>query len=126
MLRFWADLGVDGLRLDAVPYLVEREGTNNENLPETHAVLKQIRAELDAALSRPHAAGRGQPMAGGHQGIFRRDGDECHMAFHFPLMPRMYMAIAREDRFPITDIMRQTPDIPPTANGPSSCATTTS
>ena len=70
-MRFWLDLGVDGLRLDAVPYLVEREGTNNENLPETHEVLKQIRAELDAHLSRPHAAGRGQPVAGGHQGLFR-------------------------------------------------------
>ncbi len=112
VMRFWLDLGVDGLRLDAVPYLVEREGTNNENLPETHAVLRRIRAELDA-----HAPGR---MLLSEANQWPEDaqqyfgaGDECHMSFHFPLMPRMYMAIAREDRFPITDIMRQTPEIPP-------------
>ncbi len=111
MMRFWLDLGVDGLRLDAVPYLVEREGTNNENLPETHAILKQIRAEMDR-----YAPGR-MLLAEANQWpedaqIYFGDGDECHMSFHFPLMPRMYMAIAREDRFPITDIMRQTPEIP--------------
>ena len=72
VLRYWVELGVDGLRLDAVPYLVEREGTNNENLPETHEVLKRIRAELEAALSRPHAAGGGQSVAGGCQGLLRR------------------------------------------------------
>ncbi|MBV9813518.1 MAG: putative maltokinase, partial [Acetobacteraceae bacterium] len=107
------NLGIDGLRLDAVPYLVERDGTINENLPETHAILKQIRAELDA-----HAPGR-MLLAEANQWPedaqqYFGDGDECHMCFHFPLMPRMYMAIAREDRFPITDIMRQTPEIPPT------------
>jgi maltose alpha-D-glucosyltransferase / alpha-amylase len=112
VMRFWLDLGIDGLRLDAVPYLVEREGTNNENLPETHAVLKRIRAALDA-----HAPGR-MLLAEANQWPedaqqYFGDGDECHMSFHFPLMPRMYMAIAREDRFPISDIMRQTPDIPP-------------
>ena len=112
VMRFWLDIGVDGLRLDAVPYLVEREGTNNENLPETHAILKRIRAELDA-----HAPGR-MLLAEANQWpedaqVYFGDGDECHMSFHFPLMPRMYMAIAREDRFPITDIMRQTPGIPP-------------
>jgi maltose alpha-D-glucosyltransferase/alpha-amylase len=112
VMRFWLDMGVDGLRLDAVPYLVEREGTDNENLPETHAVLKQIRAALDQ-----HAPGR-MLLAEANQWPedaqqYFGDGDECHMAFHFPLMPRMYMAIAREDRFPITDIMRQTPEIPP-------------
>ena len=111
VMRFWLDMGVDGLRLDAVPYLVEREGTNNENLPETHAILKRMRAELDA-----HAPGR-MLLAEANQWPedaqqYYGDGDECHMCFHFPLMPRMYMAIAREDRFPITDIMRQTPDIP--------------
>jgi len=111
VMRFWVDLGVDGLRLDAVPYLVEREGTNNENLPETHAVLKRIRAELEA-----HAPGR-MLLAEANQWPedaqqYFGDGDECHMSFHFPLMPRMYMAIAQEDRFPITDIMRQTPEIP--------------
>jgi maltose alpha-D-glucosyltransferase/alpha-amylase len=111
VMRFWLDLGVDGLRLDAVPYLVEREGTNNENLAETHVVLKRMRAELDA-----HAPGR-MLLAEANQWPedaqqYFGNGDECHMSFHFPLMPRMYMAIAREDRFPITDIMRQTPDIP--------------
>ena len=110
-MRFWLDMGVDGLRLDAVPYLVEREGTNNENLPETHAVLKRLRQWLDDHYpDRMFLAEANQwpedvlPYFG--------DGDECHMAFHFPLMPRMYMALAREDRYPITDIMRQTPDIP--------------
>jgi maltose alpha-D-glucosyltransferase/alpha-amylase len=116
VLRFWADLGVDGLRLDAVPYLVEREGTNNENLPETHAVLKQIRAELDAHYpDRMLLAEANQWPEDTKEYFGEGEGDECHMAFHFPLMPRMYMAIAREDRFPITDIMRQTPDIPSTA-----------
>ncbi len=113
IMRFWLDLGVDGLRLDAVPYLIERDGTNNENLPETHAVLKQIRAALDA-----HAPGR-MLLAEANQWPedaqqYFGAGDECHMSFHFPLMPRMYMAIAQEDRFPITDIMRQTPEIPET------------
>ncbi|HEY1933717.1 MAG TPA: maltose alpha-D-glucosyltransferase [Acetobacteraceae bacterium] len=116
VLRFWADLGVDGLRLDAVPYLVEREGTNNENLAETHAVLKQIRAELETHYpDRMLLAEANQWPEDTKEYFGEGDGDECHMAFHFPLMPRMYMAIAREDRFPITDIMRQTPDIPSTA-----------
>ena len=111
IMRFWLDIGIDGLRLDAVPYLVEREGTNNENLPETHALLKKIRAEMDL-----HAPGR-MLLAEANQWpedaqVYFGEGDECHMSFHFPLMPRMYMAIAREDRFPITDIMRQTPAIP--------------
>jgi maltose alpha-D-glucosyltransferase/alpha-amylase len=111
VMRFWLDLGVDGLRLDAVPYLVEREGTNNENLPETHVIIKKIRAEIDS-----YAPGR-MLLAEANQWpedaqVYFGDGDECHMSFHFPLMPRMYMAIAREDRFPITDIMRQTPEIP--------------
>ena len=111
IMRFWLDLGVDGLRLDAVPYLIEREGTINENLPETHAILKRIRAEMDL-----HAPGR-MLLAEANQWpedaqVYFGEGDECQMSFHFPLMPRMYMAIAREDRFPITDIMRQTPDIP--------------
>ncbi|WP_084196929.1 maltose alpha-D-glucosyltransferase [Solimonas soli] len=133
VMRFWLEIGVDGLRLDAVPYLIEREGTSNENLPETHAILKRIRAELDAnfegrmllaeanqwpedtqqyfggkAADKP-AGGGGAPSADDNVVL----GDECHMAFHFPLMPRMYMALAQEDRFPITDILRQTPDIPP-------------
>ncbi len=112
VMRFWLDLGVDAMRLDAVPYLVEREGTNNENLPETHAILKRFRAELDAyAPGRMLLAEANQWPEDAQQ--YFGDGDECHMSFHFPLMPRMYMAIAREDRFPITDIMRQTPEIPP-------------
>jgi len=111
VMRFWLDLGVDGLRLDAIPYLVEREGTSNENLPETHAVLKQIRAYLDARYPGRMLLAEANQWPEDTQEYFGR-GDECHMAFHFPLMPRMYMAIAREDRFPISDIMRQTPEIP--------------
>jgi maltose alpha-D-glucosyltransferase / alpha-amylase len=111
VMRFWLALGVDGLRLDAVPYLVEREGTNNENLPETHAVLKRIRAELDAVYPERMLLAEANQWPEDTKDYFGQ-GDECHMAFHFPLMPRMYMALAREDRFPITDIMRQTPQIP--------------
>src|SRR6201986_4673148 len=111
VLRYWADLGIDGLRLDAVPYLVEREGTNNENLPETHAALKRIRAELSEHYPEKMLLAEANQWPEDTKDYFG-DGDECHMAFHFPLMPRMNMAIAREDRFPITDILRQTPDIP--------------
>ena len=111
VMRFWLALGVDGLRLDAVPYLIEREGTNNENLVETHAILKQIRAELDRVAPGKMLLAEANQWPEDAQQYFG-DGDECHMSFHFPLMPRMYMAIAREDRFPITDIMRQTPEIP--------------
>lgn len=110
-MRFWLDAGVDGLRLDAVPYLVEREGTNNENLAETHQVLKLIRAKLDAGYQGRMLLAEANQWPEDTQQYFGA-GDECHMAFHFPLMPRMYMAIAQEDRFPITDILRQTPDIP--------------
>ncbi|MGA9343375.1 MAG: maltose alpha-D-glucosyltransferase, partial [Rhodanobacteraceae bacterium] len=110
VMRFWLNLGVDGLRLDAVPYLVEREGTSNENLPETHAILKRIRSELDAAYPDRMLIAEANQWPEDAQEYFG-DGDECHVAFHFPLMPRMYMAIAKEDRFPITDIMRQTPSI---------------
>jgi maltose alpha-D-glucosyltransferase/alpha-amylase len=111
IMRFWLDLGVDGLRLDAVPYLVEREGTNNENLPETHDVLKRIRAALDKDYPDRMLLAEANQWPEDAQEYFG-DGDECHMSFHFPLMPRMYMAIARADRFPITDIMQQTPEIP--------------
>ena len=111
IMRFWLDIGIDGLRLDAVPYLVEREGTTNENLDETHAVIKKIRAELDAYAPGVMLLAEANMWPEDVQAYFG-DGDECQMAFHFPLMPRMYMAIAREDRFPITDIMRQTPEIP--------------
>ncbi|MDX3907901.1 MAG: maltose alpha-D-glucosyltransferase [Pigmentiphaga sp.] len=111
VMHFWLDLGVDGLRLDAVPYLVEREGTNNENLPETHAILRRIRQDLDASYDDRMLLAEANQWPEDAQEYFGQ-GDECHMSFHFPLMPRMYMAIAREDRFPITDIMHQTPDIP--------------
>ena len=110
-MKRWLDAGVDGFRLDAVPYLCEREGTNNENLPETHAVLKRLRAELDAYAPGKVLLAEANQWPEDVQQYFG-DGDECHMAYHFPLMPRIYMAIAQEDRFPITDIMRQTPEIP--------------
>jgi maltose alpha-D-glucosyltransferase/alpha-amylase len=110
-MRYWLDLGVDGLRLDAVPYLVEREGTNNENLPETHEVLRLLRAKLDAGYQGRMLLAEANQWPEDTQQYFG-NGDECQMAFHFPLMPRMYMSIAQEDRFPITDILRQTPDIP--------------
>jgi maltose alpha-D-glucosyltransferase/alpha-amylase len=113
VMRFWLDMGIDGLRLDAVPYLVEREGTSNENLPETHAVLKRIRATIDAEYPNRMLLAEANQWPEDVQEYFGQE-DECHMAFHFPLMPRIYMAIASEDRFPITDIMRQTPELPPT------------
>ncbi|KAB0564797.1 maltose alpha-D-glucosyltransferase [Pseudomonas palleroniana] len=116
VMRYWLDMGIDGLRLDAIPYLIERDGTNNENLPETHAVLKQIRAEIDAHYPDRMLLAEANQWPEDTQLYFGEqtgdDGDECHMAFHFPLMPRMYMALAQEDRFPITDILRQTPEIP--------------
>ncbi|PZQ17056.1 MAG: maltose alpha-D-glucosyltransferase [Ancylobacter novellus] len=111
VMKFWLDLGIDGLRLDAVPYLIERDGTSNENLPETHDILKKIRAELDRTYPDRFLIAEANMWPEDTKDYFG-EGDECHMAFHFPLMPRMYMAIAREDRFPITDIMRQTPEIP--------------
>jgi maltose alpha-D-glucosyltransferase/alpha-amylase len=111
IMRKWLDLGVDGFRLDAIPYLCEREGTINENLPETHATIKKIRAELDSYASGKLLLAEPNQWPEDVAAYFG-DGDECHMAYHFPLMPRIYMAIGREDRFPITDILRQTPDIP--------------
>ncbi|MCK8784047.1 maltose alpha-D-glucosyltransferase [Roseomonas sp. NAR14] len=110
-MRFWLEIGVDGLRLDAVPYLIEREGTSNENLPETHEILKTIRSKLEEDFHGRMLLAEANMWPEDTQQYFGR-GDECQMAFHFPLMPRMYMAIAQEDRFPITDILRQTPDIP--------------
>jgi len=111
VMKRWLDTGVDGFRLDAVPYLCEREGTNSENLPETHAVLKRLRAALDEYAPGKVLLAEANQWPEDVQAYFG-DGDECHMAYHFPLMPRIYMAIAQEDRFPITDIMRQTPEIP--------------
>ena len=111
VMKRWLDAGVDGFRLDAIPYLIERDGTNNENLPETHAVIKTLRAELDAYASGKVLLAEANQWPEDVQHYFG-DDDECHMAYHFPLMPRFYMAIAQEDRFPIVDILRQTPDIP--------------
>ena len=111
VMKRWLDTGVDGFRLDAVPYLRERDGTNNENLPETHEILKVLRRELDSYAPNKVLLAEANQWPEDVQYYFG-DGDECHMAYHFPLMPRIYMAIAQEDRFPITDIMRQTPEIP--------------
>ena len=111
VMRFWLDMGVDGFRLDAIPYLVERDGTNNENLPETHVVLKELRALVDAHYPNVLLLAEANQWPEDVREYFG-DGDECHMAYHFPLMPRMYMAIAQEDRHPIIEIMQQTPDIP--------------
>lgn len=110
-MRFWLDMGVDGFRLDAIPYLVERDGTTNENLPETHAVIKKLRAAIDAQYKNRFLLAEANMWPEDVREYFG-DGDECHMAYHFPLMPRMYMAIAQEDRHPIVEIMQQTPDIP--------------
>ncbi len=112
VMRFWLDLGVDALRLDAIPYLVERDGTTCENLPETHAVIKQIRRALDQEYEGRMILAEANQWPKDVQAYFG-DGDECHMAFHFPLMPRLFMALRLEDRHPVTDIMAQTPPIPP-------------
>ncbi|MGA2055521.1 MAG: maltose alpha-D-glucosyltransferase [Bradyrhizobium sp.] len=111
VMKRWLDTGVDGFRLDAIPYLCERDGTNNENLPETHAVVRRLRAELDKYAKGKVLLAEANQWPEDVQYYFG-NSDECHMAYHFPLMPRIYMAIAQEDRFPITDILRQTPDIP--------------
>ncbi|MBV9066771.1 MAG: maltose alpha-D-glucosyltransferase [Methylobacteriaceae bacterium] len=110
-MHAWFDMGVDGMRLDAIPYLMERDGTNCENLPETHVIIKKIRAALDEKYTDRMLLAEANQWPEETAQYFG-DGDECHMAFHFPLMPRMYMALAQEDRHPITDIMRQTPEIP--------------
>ncbi len=110
-MRFWMDMGVDGLRLDAIPYLVERDGTSCENVPETHVKIKEIRAVMDAEYENRLVLAEANMWPADVRPYFG-DGDECHMAFHFPLMPRIYMAVRQEDRLPITDIMAQTPDIP--------------
>jgi maltose alpha-D-glucosyltransferase/alpha-amylase len=111
VVRFWLDLGVDGFRLDAVPYFFQREGTNGENLPETHAFLREIRAMIDADYPNRVLLAEVNQWPNDVADYFG-DGDECHMCFHFPLMPRMFMAVRREHRFPITEILAQTPAIP--------------
>jgi maltose alpha-D-glucosyltransferase / alpha-amylase len=111
VLRFWLDLGIDGFRLDAVPYLFEREGTSGENLPETHEYLKRVRTEIDARYpDRVLLAEANQWPADVVQ--YFGAGDECHMAFHFPVMPRMFMAVRREDATPVYEILERTPAIP--------------
>jgi len=111
VMRFWLDMGVDGMRLDAIPYLCVREGTDNENLPETHDVIRKMRSVVDANYQgRMFLAEANQWPEDVCQ--YFGNGDECHMAYHFPLMPRMFMAVALEDRYPVTEILRQTPDIP--------------
>src|SRR5450432_504772 len=111
VMKFWLDLGVDGFRLDAVPYLVEREGTSCENLPETHAVLKELRAKLDQDYPGKMLLAEANQWPADLRPYFS-EGDEFHMAFHFPLMPRMFMGLKLEDRKPITEILQQTPTIP--------------
>ncbi len=114
VLKFWLDLGVDGVRLDAIPYLFEREGTNGENLPETHDELKRLRAVVDEHYDNRLLLAEANQWPEDSVAYFG-DGDECHMAFHFPLMPRLYLALERETRLPIIDILEQTPDIPETS-----------
>jgi maltose alpha-D-glucosyltransferase / alpha-amylase len=110
---FWLDLGVDGLRLDAVPYLYEREGTNCENLPETHQFLRELRAHVDQRYTDRLLLAEANQWPEDAIAYFG-EGDECHMAFHFPLMPRLFMATRMEDRYPVTEILQLTPPIPDT------------
>ena len=113
IIDYWCKMGVDGFRLDAVPYLYEREGTNGENLPETHLFLKKLRAYVDQHYPRTVFLAEANMWPEDSASYFG-NGDECHMNYHFPVMPRMFMALQMEDRYPITDIFDQTPDIPPT------------
>lgn len=113
-MDFWFDIGVDGLRLDAIPYLYEREGTNCENLPETHQFLKKLRAHVDEKYGDRMLLAEANQWPEESVAYFG-DGDQCHMAFHFPVMPRLFMAVRMEDRYPIIDILEQTPAIPDTA-----------
>jgi maltose alpha-D-glucosyltransferase/alpha-amylase len=112
VVRFWLDIGLDGFRLDAVPYLFERDGTNGENLPETHEYLREIRKVVDAEYPGKVLLAEANQWPEDVVDYFGPDGDECHMCFHFPLMPRMFMAVRREQRHPITEILAKTPPIP--------------
>jgi maltose alpha-D-glucosyltransferase / alpha-amylase len=114
VMDFWLRFGVDGFRLDAIPYLVEREGTSNENLRETHDIIRVIRRAISARYPDRMLLAEANQWPEDVRDYFGDGGDECQMAYHFPLMPRMYMAIAQEDRHPIVEIMEQTPDIPDT------------
>jgi maltose alpha-D-glucosyltransferase/alpha-amylase len=112
VMKFWLELGVDGFRLDAIPYLIEREGTSCENLPETHEVIREFRQKLDAHFPGRMLLAEANQWPADLRPYFG-NGDEFHMAFHFPLMPRMFMGLRLEDRKPITEILQQTPEIPP-------------
>ena len=112
VMKFWLDIGVDGFRLDAVPYLIEREGTSCENLPETHLIIKELRARMDREYPGRMLLAEANQWPADLRPYFG-EGDEFHMAFHFPLMPRMFMGLKLEDRKPITEILQQTPEIPP-------------
>ena len=126
VVRFWLRLGLDGFRLDAVPYLFERDGTNGENLPETHDYLRRVRKAVDDEFPGKVLLAEANQWPADVVDYFG-EGDECHMCFHFPLMPRMYMSVRREQRYPITEILAKTPEIPDkAASGGCSCATTTS
>src|SRR6187551_1272824 len=114
VVDFWLEMGVDGMRLDAVPYLFEREGTNCENLPETHAFLKELRAHVDESFDCRMLLAEANQWPEDSVAYFGQ-GDECHMSFHFPVMPRMFMSVRMEDRFPLYDILEQTPAIPDNA-----------
>jgi maltose alpha-D-glucosyltransferase / alpha-amylase len=111
VVRFWLDLGLDGFRLDAVPYLFERDGTNGENLPETHEYLRRVRKTVDAEFPGRVLLAEANQWPSDVVDYFG-NGDECHMCFHFPLMPRMFMAVRKEQRHPITEILAQTPELP--------------
>jgi maltose alpha-D-glucosyltransferase / alpha-amylase len=111
VLRFWLDLGIDGFRLDAIPYLFEEEGSNCENLPRTHEFLKRVRKEVDSLYPDKVLLAEANQWPEDVVEYFG-SGDECHMAFHFPVMPRIFMAVRREQRYPISEIMAQTPAIP--------------
>jgi maltose alpha-D-glucosyltransferase/alpha-amylase len=113
VLDYWFGMGVDGMRLDAVPYLFEREGTNCENLPETHAFLRELRAHVDAKFQDRMLLAEANQWPEDAAAYFG-NGDECHMTFHFPIMPRLFMAVRMEDRFPIVDVLEQSLSIPPT------------
>ncbi|MGN0101280.1 maltose alpha-D-glucosyltransferase [Dietzia sp. CH92] len=117
VLRFWLDLGIDGFRLDAVPYLFERDGTNCENLPETHEFLRKCRAVVEEEYPGRVLLAEANQWPDDVVDYYGEPevGDECHMAFHFPLMPRIFMAVRRQSRFPVTEILAQTPDIPSSA-----------
>ncbi len=114
VMKFWLQMGVDGFRLDAIPYLVEREGTSNENLRETHEIIRVIRRTISERYPDRMLLAEANQWPEDVRDYFGDGRDECQMAYHFPLMPRMYMAIAQEDRHPIVEIMEQTPDIPDT------------